>query len=563
MTEIILTDKYLEGPKARSVPGSFFDFGARHWIVRDPPPMVAVKILKLFPHLATEHPELTTARDDLIRQVRPFGNADKHKIRVKAPRVSESLRLKLSDFLPFQSWDLGYGTEILLKHKSLYVGWERGLGKTLGACALIDAMSAKAEHMQSVLVVCPNTAKSSTWKDELESWLPGWQHVILRNARAQRYKDLAYAQQLHRASIKFVLVVHYEALDVIDGDAKKGWQKLGIKWDMVIADEVHRIANVKAKMTRALKRIKCDYKVAMSGSIIANAAEDLFSPLNWLFPKHYSSKWRDWNDRFLEFSEVGYNENPHATHKECIGIKMSMLPALREELGVFMLYRRKEDELDLPPKRVQTMPIDMSPEQTRVYNELLEMTMSEMPDGTLLKATNQLSLLTKLRQVATGLSLVTGEPTGDSSKLDLAMDMIKDNPDEEFVVFSWYKQAAYEMQRRCEKAGISCFVVTGDIPQSKRAEAIRSFQAGEGRVFIGTISTLGESVTLHRASNAIFLDRSWNPSLNDQAADRIYRIGQTKSVLITNIVARGTVDELNVQPVIDDKTALRRLILGD
>jgi SNF2 family DNA or RNA helicase len=118
------------------------------------------------------------------------------------------------------------------------------------------------------------------------------------------------------------------------------------------------------------------------------------------------------------------------------------------------------------------------------------------------------------------------------------------------------------MASRLEALGIGHYVVTGDTPHDTRARYIQEFQEGSGQVFIGTLSTLGESVTLHRASNAIFLDRSWNPATNDQGADRIYRIGQTKPVTITHLVAVGTVDELRVLPVIQDKAALRELILG-
>jgi SNF2 family DNA or RNA helicase len=73
---------------------------------------------------------------------------------------------------------------------------------------------------------------------------------------------------------------------------------------------------------------------------------------------------------------------------------------------------------------------------------------------------------------------------------------------------------------------------------------------------------MGESVNLQSASNAVFLDRSWNPATNAQAADRIYRIGQTKPVTITHIVARGTVDEERVLPAIANKEALRKIVLG-
>jgi SNF2 family DNA or RNA helicase len=105
-------------------------------------------------------------------------------------------------------------------------------------------------------------------------------------------------------------------------------------------------------------------------------------------------------------------------------------------------------------------------------------------------------------------------------------------------------------------------VVTGDTAQSERADCFSAFTSGDARVLVGTLSTMGESVNLQTASNAVFLDRSWNPATNAQAADRIYRIGQTKPVTITHIVARDTVDELNVLPALQNKDALRRIILG-
>jgi len=242
-------------------------------------------------------------------------------------------------------------------------------------------------------------------------------------------------------------------------------------------------------------------------------------------------------------------------------VKIEKLEELREELGVFMTYRRKEDELDLPERTEETRFVDLSPHQKKAYDDLRDDCITQLDDGMVVKASDGLVLLTRLRQVATGLDLISGE-LGDSSKQDLAVELIEDNPDEAFVVFSWYKAAGRSLAARLEAGGVGCFLVDGDVKPDLRAQYIEQFQSGEGRVFIGTLSTLGESVTLHRASNAIFLDRSWNPGTNAQAADRIYRIGQKNAVTITQIVAKDTVDELRVMPVVADKDALRRLILG-
>lgn len=556
---ITLTDKYTDVNKARAIPGAIYSKDHKAWVLDNPTPRGAAVALRLFPALAATHPELSDLRASLSQEVRPFDKATEFNAPISAPRVREVLAQEDHSLYTYQELDLGYLSAIMQTHGSGYNGWERGLGKTIGSCALIDELDAKR-----VLVVCPNTAKRSVWEPEVDRYCPWVTTVVLRNSSRHRAQDLAYVRQLADAGYPFVLIAHYEALAIIAGADGKGeqgrtgsadgWRKLKLDFDLVIADEVHRISNPRTQMAKALKKIPTKYKLALSGSIIQNHAEELYSPLQWLFPQHYKSKWRDWNDRYLDYVDNGFS-------KVCVGVKIDQLDAMREELGVFMVVRTKEDELDLPARTEQTLYVDLSPAQAKAYKDLRETCMAELENGSVIKALDGLSLLTRLRQVATGLDLVGGA-IGDSTKVDLAVDLIEDAPDEAFVVFSWYKAAATELQRRLEDRGIGTFLATGDVPQNKRADYIAQFQEGYGRVFIGTIKTLSESVTLHRASNAIFLDRSFNPGDNAQAADRIYRIGQKKPVTITQIVARGTVDELVVTPITTSKEALRAAILG-
>lgn len=553
---VVLTDEWTKRHSAASVPGAYFERnGVNAYVVDDPTPRAAAVILRLFPGLADEYPNLVALRDSLAQDSRPVDYATNFNRPIEqtgaATHVQATLMSEGHDWYDYQALDLGYVQKVLEQHGGAYIGWERGLGKTLAACTLIEAAAALR-----VLVVCPNTAKDPVWRAELERFLPYATVLVLPNEKRKRERMLAEMQRRrdwrdgHRPVI---LVAHYEALAIIDGPNKTGLKKLG-EWDLVVADEAHRIKNPKAKMTRALKRVPARMKLALSGSVIQNHPEELFSPLQWLFPENYRSQWRDWNDRYLDYVDNGYS-------RVCVGIKPERLEDLRRELGVFMVYRRKKDELDLPDKTDQTLLVELGPRQRRAYDQLRDEAVARLDDGTVVAATDGLALLTRLRQVATGLDVV-GETVTDSRKLDVAEDLILDNEDEAFVCFSWFRASAASLAQRLEARGIGTFLVTGDTPHKQRTEYIRRFQAGEGRVFIGTISTLGESVNLYRANNAIFIDRSWNPAANDQAADRIYRIGQDKPVTITHLVARDTVDELRVLPVLNDKEQMRRLILG-
>ncbi len=549
-TRIVLADKW--DVRARAVPGAYWDRDEKAWVLNseDVTGRTAIVALTLFPHLALSHPELEKARDSLIQEVRPFDNATPLDLRPSIPYCIARLADDEHELYEFQRIDIGYVAAVLQEHGASYVGWERGLGKTLAAYALAEGVGAK-----QLLVVCNNTAKESVWEEEAHTFWP-WKVERLPNEQKKRRWCMDRVRTLKKADEPVLLIVHYEALNLVASDGNKsgrGWDKYG-EWDMVVADEFHRFKNPTTKMSRSLKKIPTRYKLGLSGSIIENHAEELFSPLNWLFPDRYKSKWRDWNDRFLDYVEGPYGQI-------CVGIKLDRLEELQQELGVFMVYRRKKDELvDLPPRTDEPRLLTLNDGQRLAYDELEAQCITQLEDDSLVVGEAGLVMLTRLRQIATGLELVSN--VKDSSKMDFALNMIQENEDGVFVVFSWYKAGVRALAERLHDANIDSWVVDGDVKQKDRGERIKRFMNGEKRVFIGTLSTLGESVNLQRADNAIFLDRSWNPATNVQAADRIYRIGQENPVTITYLIAKDTVDEYNVLPAIKNKEALRAIILG-
>lgn len=564
---IVLTREYVKAGMARAVPGAFYDRDEKAWVLPDPTPRAAIVALKLFPGIEHDYPELYELRAELLRDVSPVDYSAGLAMHREFPRVEAAMAKRGYSLdepnveVPglgktYQRIDLSYADGILRMHDAFYLGWSRGLGKTLGTACLIDSLDCGA-----TLVVAPNQAKTNTWADEL-AWATPWLHVlVLGNTEAQRDRTLAQAKRWYQAGVSFVLIVHYEALAVIAGKRKNskgksvgvldGWKNLRITWDMKVLDEGHRIANPDALQSKAAKKVPADKSLILSGSVFQNAWEELFSPLQFLFPRRFKSRWRDFNDRFLDYVDSGYG-------KVCVGVKEGQEDALREELGVYMVIRDKESKA-IP----EVVKVPLNPGQRVAYDTLVEECLAELEDGTRVKAEVGIAMLTRLRQMATGLDIFSSDIT-DSSKLDAAEATIhKYLPrGDDFVVFCWYKPSAYRLAERLAAAGVESFVVTGDVPMKERTDLIHRFQKGERRVFIGTIPTMGESINLQCANHVVRIDRSYNPAANLQAVDRVDRQGQRRTVYLTDIIAEDTVDELVVLPNLANKEALRAMILG-
>lgn len=565
--------------KARAVPGASYSSEHHCMVLQYPTARAAIVALALQPSLANNHPELVELRDTLIKDVRPVDHATRVRIPINAPVVHQTLLDAGHDWLQFdreanqpvdgrwpnQQWDLGYAAAMLNKTHFFLLGWTRGGGKTLGAAAIIEA-----NDYTSVLVAAPNTSKLDTWLRELELRLPSHQILVLGNTPTTRASALAAAQDLSSREIPFVLVVHHESLALIAGAKERpsgkgktvlnGWKDLNIVWDLFVFDESHRLKNAGAngsQLHRAACKVPAHNALALTGSLYENSWEELYGTLHWMAPKRYKSQWADWNLRFFDYVE-GYG-------KVWVGILPGKEEDMRQELGVFTIVREKADRTTH-----QTLKVKLSKGQRRAYDELVEVMLTRLEDDTWVSSEAGVVQLTRLRQIASGLDLLSEKVT-DSSKTDAAVKIMKKNLDHDFFVAVWYKASAHALARRLEKEGYNVFVVTGDTPMGERTRLIqasrrlandKAMRGSTPVVVIGTIATMGESVNLQHLNHVIRIDRSFNPALNRQVVDRVDRTGQEREVFCDDIVAADTVDELVVLPSLATKNAFRAIILG-
>ncbi len=543
-----ITDHWLKRDIARAVHGSYFEDGA-WWLDLDKADDdTKLVLVSLFPeHI--EHVDI----ESLFDEVRPVDHASAWVASAyDNPRDGIPDHVPTKDLLyDYQARDVVYAMARAVSDGGANLAWDRGLGKTLGA--LTWAMALSSKH---TIVVMPNTTKLSVWQPEVLKWSKGYWHprdiYVVQGTKAKREK-LVNEFSLEATGLPRILLVHYEALRLID------WDK--VPCDCLIVDESHRLAKGAGRGSgipqfyKSLLTIKAKYKLELTGSVMTKGPEDIFGQAHLLFPKRYKSKWKDWNNRFLRYIRGVHGEI-------CVGVKPEAKDEFRHELGTWMLVRYKADHLDLPAKHQQDLYVDLSPAQRKVYDEMERTFVAELPDGEIIMTTAVIARLTKLRQIASGLDLM-GEDFTDSSKLDLAVDLVQDTLPNKTVVFCWHKAAVRAMCDRLTALNIPNEGITGDVKHAERAAIIDRFQTSPGlKVVVATISTLGEGVTLHAAADVIFVESSWSPTDMEQAADRVHRIGQDRPVTITRIIARDTVDAWNVIPTVETKAALKRALIG-
>jgi SNF2 family DNA or RNA helicase len=393
----------------------------------------------------------------------------------------------------------------------------------------------------------------------------------------------------------------------------KGWRGFNvgpnqdlIKWkpDAIIVDEAHRIKNRKAAWTKALKQIKsAKLRIALTGTPIINQPAELWSILNWLYPKAFTSYWKFYNlyveEEHHEISKVDVCPLCGSWHQRefrvITGAKNTV--HLRQTIREFSMRRLKlnctsEDciawlyagdnkyKLGLPKSafvephdHVKDLPdvlpakvyeVELEPKQRRAYEEMKAKALAWVGtyDDEPLPAPIAIAQLTRLRQFASAYMEVSDngyamrEP---SSKLDALMDILE-STDQPIVVFSMFRQMVDLACARFNEKSIPYFRLAGDTPTVQRNDWQR-FQAGERRVFIAQMQAGGAGIDLFRASTIVFLDRSFSPADNEQAIGRLFRAGQKNAVLPIYIQARGTVDEA-IETTLQFKASMIKKVLG-
>jgi len=305
-----------------------------------------------------------------------------------------------------------------------------------------------------------------------------------------------------------------------------------VGFDAMIVDEATAVKNRKAQRSKAIHKLAkvIPHRFLLTGTPIHNRPDELWSLLHTVSPTRFTSYWR-WVEEHCETWP-----NPWGG-VDILGVKNPK--KLSEAIYPYLLRRTKE-LLNLPPLSEETVHIDLTDEQRRIYRELKTLLMSSIGSRIVVTPT-VLSQLTRLRQVCCSPALLGGKDA--SAKTEALLDLLEEYaPDHKvlvFTTFAEYVRLLLPVLRQWNPA-----YITGDLSAAQREAQVARFRDDPTcRVLVGTITAMGEGLNLQVADVVVFLNREWVPAWNEQAVGRAYRRGQTKPVHVVNLVCRNTVEE--------------------
>lgn len=421
---------------------------------------------------------------------------------------------------PYQQTGLKWLWTNIAKGFGCCMADDMGLGKTIQVISVILKMKEENKLKKPVLVVCPTTLMGN-WMKELDMFAPNIKAAIYHGA--ERKLDLK----------NDIILTTYAIMRIDVEELKKE------AWAMIIVDEAQNIKNPDTAQTLAVKSIKSDVKIAMTGTPVENRLTELWSIFDFI-NRGYLGALREFQKSYAIPIER-FKETSRANK-----LKMSVSP--------FVLRRLKTDKnviTDLPDKLVLNDYCYLSKPQAILYEKTLNEMMDKISGFTgVNRRGNIFKLITALKQICNHPRqfLKVGEMGKElSGKMEKCVSLVQNiiDNDEKTLIFTQYKEMGDILcQVLLDECGVSPLFFHGSLNINQREKLIEDFQTNpESKVMILSLKAGGTGLNLTSATNVIHYDLWWNPAVEDQATDRTYRIGQNKNVMVHRLITLGTFEE--------------------
>lgn len=420
---------------------------------------------------------------------------------------------------------------------------DMGLGKTLQVITFLQAMWEEGS-MGRVLIAAPASLVYN-WLSELRKFAPSLPAAAAAGPLAERQSIIQELQEKE----DFILVTSYDLLKR-DGEAYQG-----ITFRVHVIDEAQFIKNANTQAAAAVKNIRSTFRLALTGTPVENRLSELWSIFDFLMPGLLYSYHRFRKEMEIPIVSNGQEE---------------VLRRLQRMIRPFVLRRMKKDVLrELPDKQEEKIYTRLEGEQRQLYEahaQRLRLLLEKQTEEELASARIQiLAELTKLRQLCCSPALLFEAYQGESAKLELCMQYIRNavDSDHKVLLFSQFTSVLELVQDKLKEAGFSFYVLTGQTPKKRRMEMVEAFQRNEVPLFLISLKAGGTGLNLTAADIVIHFDPWWNVAVQNQATDRAHRIGQRNTVTVYKLIASDTIED-RIVTLQDKKQELAdQLLSGD
>jgi SNF2-related domain/SNF2 Helicase protein/Helicase conserved C-terminal domain len=422
---------------------------------------------------------------------------------------------------------------------------DMGLGKTVQLLALLcGEPPAKGSP---TLLVCPMSLVGN-WQREAERFTPGLRVHVHHGAERPRGKAF------HAVVAESDLVVTTYGLVIRDIDALRE-----MSWRRVVLDEAQAVKNAATRAAVAVRSLPSARRFAVTGTPVENRLGDLWSLMEFANPGLLGQP-KSFKERFA--TPIERHGNAEAAAR------------LRSLTQPFVLRRLKTDTsiiTDLPAKIEMEVVCSLTHEQASLYQAVVADMMDriEKTDG-IERRGLVLATMTKLKQVCNHPAQFLKDGSrlaGRSGKLARVEETLEEvlASGEKALLFTQYAEFGDLLRTHLgARFGRDVGYLHGGLSKGRRDDLVARFQdpAGGGpSLFVLSLKAGGTGLTLTAANHVIHVDRWWNPAVEDQATDRAFRIGQTRSVQVRKLVCAGTLEE-KIALMIKDKRGLAASVVG-
>jgi SNF2 family DNA or RNA helicase len=423
---------------------------------------------------------------------------------------------------------------------------DMGLGKTIQTLALVERHRAAGED-RPVLLVCP-TSVLTNWQREAARFTPNLPVTVHHGTGRARGYDLQQRAYAHAIVLTSYALLHRDLDDLST-----------MQWAGVVLDEAQNIKNPSTKQSQAVRTLKADYRIALTGTPVENHVGDLWSIMDFLNPGFLGTRQEFKRNYFVPIQAFRDREASERLHRIA---------------GPFILRRLKTDRSvisDLPEKNEMKVFCTLTAEQGRLYTQVVEEAEKRIRDADGIERRGViLAALTKLKQVCNHPAQYLGDESaieGRSGKLTRLTEMLEEviESGDRSLVFTQFVEMGHILQRHLqEELGREVLFLHGGVPKRRRDALIEAFQSEDSDappIFVLSLKAGGTGLNLTAANHVFHFDRWWNPAVENQATDRAFRIGQTRNVQVHKYVCAGTLEE-RIDEMIERKRSVAEDIVG-